>query len=54
MSDKESELKYGSADLYGYTFKDTVCLGGSLRDPNSTCLLDFRFMAVSKNVGFHL
>ena len=50
----EKELRYGSADLWGYTYEDTVCLGGNLGEDGSTCMPEFRFMAVSKNVGGHL
>lgn len=54
------EQKYGSADLFGYEYKDFVCLAplqGYSPKLNSvvqsSCLNDYSFMAITKQAGLN-
>ena len=46
------EIKYGSAELVGYSYEDWVCIGqGYQTNEHPNCLQNFNFMIVSDNVG---
>jgi hypothetical protein len=49
------EQKYGSADLSGIRYLDTVCLHSknSGKDVSGSCVDEFDFMAINKAVGLN-
>ena len=48
---KDITIHYGSADLTGHSWLDTVCIGGKLEDGSGDCVKDFNFMAITDNIG---
>ena len=45
------ELKYGSADLTGTSWLDTVCINKPASDGLENCIESFNFMAITSNTG---
>lgn len=52
---QEIEQKYGSADLTGIHYIDSICLDKKPRDSKDTtgCIHEFDFMAITKAVGLN-
>ena len=47
IPDSESELAYGSADLFGYYVRDTVCLTENVKE----CVVGFKFFEITNATG---